>query len=64
MKEEDAIKKFSPTPDATTFRKMFIKSLYKEGYTIITPEEDEKINGVLLLAQIHGMNPFDKKEKQ
>lgn len=43
--------------------KNFIKYLYKLGYVIISPEELEKINGMTIMAHIHGMNPFEK-EKQ
>lgn len=61
MKEKDAIKKFFPNPDDTTFGRMFIFSLYKQEYIIITPEEKKKIDDAVKIAHIHGMNPFDKK---
>lgn len=55
MKEEDAIKKFP-------IRRYFIKNIYKQGYEILSPEDAEKLKGMYILAHVHGMNPFDKKE--
>lgn len=40
----------------------FIKYLYKNGYMIISPIELEKINGMTIMAHIHGMNPFEEKK--
>ena len=39
----------------------FIEWLYDEGNMIINPEELGKINGMTILADIHGQNPFKKE---
>ncbi len=42
----------------------YIKWLYDEhGGVIANKEEYKKINGMTVMAQIHGMNPFDKEKK-
>lgn len=42
----------------------FIEWLYKNDYLIISPEEKKKIDGMTVLAHIHGMNPFEKLDKK
>lgn len=55
MTKDEAIEKFFPMVDDTTFGKMFISSLYGAGYMIITPEELSKISG--------GTNEYKRKIK-
>ena len=43
--------------------KWFVNRLYAKGYMIISPEELKKINGMTIIAEIHGQNPFKPKEK-
>lgn len=43
----------------------FIEKLYEDGYIICSPEEIEEINGMTVLADVHGMNSFNKnKDKE
>ena len=39
-----------------------IQWLYENGYEILTPDEVEKINGMTVMAHVHGMNPFENNE--
>ena len=43
MKKEEVLKKFFPSPDDTVFGKQFISSIYRAGYIILSPEEEEKV---------------------
>jgi len=39
----------------------YIRWLYdKHGGVIANKEEYDKINGMTMMAHVHGMNPFDK----
>lgn len=63
MKKEEAIKQFFPSPDDTVFGINWINSIYKDGYVILSPEEMKKVDSVIVIADVHGMNPFKPKEK-
>lgn len=63
MTKEEAINEFFKDADDTVFGKHFINWLYDRGYMIVTPEELEKIDGMTIMAHIHGMNPFEKRGK-
>ena len=42
----------------------YIRWLYdKEGGVIANKEEHDKINGMTIMAHIHGMNPFEEKKQ-
>ncbi len=66
MDKKSALKEFSLP--YLTGRKKFIEKLYKDGYVICSPEDMKKIDGMTVLAEVHGMNPFNPnhvvKEKE
>lgn len=58
MKKEEAMKCFFPDLDKTVYGKSFIHHLYEKGYLILSPEEMKKVNSAIVIADVHGMNPF------
>lgn len=58
MTKDEAIEKFFPMVDDSTFGKTFIRGIYDEGYLVLTPEEVKKVDACIVLADVHGMNPF------
>ena len=48
-------------PMAPTLARHFIEWLYENGYMILSPDEIKKVNQAIVIADIHGMNPFSKK---
>jgi len=63
MKREEAIDKFAQTCDPVNHLYILVDKLYKEGYIILTPNELKKVNTAIVLADVHGMNPFKPKKE-
>ena len=59
--KDEALELLVSTKSAPALSRSFIAWLYKNGYEILTPDEVEKVNGMIVMAHVHGMNPFEKK---
>jgi len=61
MTKEEAIEWVVNTKEISPFTRNFVEWLYDEhGGVIANKEEHDKINGMTMMAYVHGMNPFDK----
>ena len=63
MTKQEAIDLIVGTKTISPFTRSFIFWAYKNGYCILSPDEVKKVDGMTILAQIHGMNPFEEKRK-
>jgi len=66
MTKEEALKWIEKTKEISPFTRNFIIWLYDvEGGVIADKEEQKKINGMTIMADIHGINPFaDRTRKE
>lgn len=63
MKKQEALDKFDPLRNRDDVYD-FIEKLYEENYLILTPEEHKKVNDAIVIADVHGMNPFSPKDDE
>ena len=62
MTEEEALELIVETKAISPFTRSFVYWLYKNDYVVVSPEEKKKIDGMTVLAHVHGMNPFEEKK--
>lgn len=62
MTKDEALKWIVETKAISPFTRNFIIWLYDEhGGFIANKGDTDKINGMTILAHIHGVNPFEEK---
>jgi len=64
MTKDEALKYLIENKGASPISRNFIIWLYEQGGVICNPEEKKMIDGMCVMAHIHGMNPFDKYRKE
>ena len=62
MTKAEALKLIVESKATSPSTRNFVSWLYENGHMIITPDELEKINGMTVMAHVHGMNPFEKND--
>lgn len=63
MTKEALIKDFEPLASYGEINE-FIEDLYEQGYCVLSPDERKKVDGIIVLAEVHGMNPFKPKGEE
>ena len=64
MTKDEALEYLIDNKGASALSRNFIIWLYKQGGVICNPEEREMIDGMTVMADAHGTNPFDKYRRK